>query len=266
MNSPTPAMTISVLTTVRNRERSIARSMRSILAQEHADFEYVIIDDGSDDDTVRIVSAFDDDRIRLHALPHAGRGAALNEGLRRCRGNLIAIMDSDDEAHPARLARQQQFMNEHPEVGMLGCHILQRDEGGNAQRVIAFPETHEEILHLMPVTCAVPFNSALIRRSVFDRAGVFLEGLPAAEDYEFALRALRVCRFHNLPEVLNTVQRSRDSMGVVESHAQNEITLAASRAFLDEEEVEASLFTSPEELRFARARVEYYLGELAIAR
>ena len=259
-------MNLSVLTTVYNRERSIARAVRSILAQEHAEFEYVIIDDGSTDGSAEEVSALNDARIRLHVRPHAGRGAALNEGLRRCRGELIAIMDSDDEAHPARLGRQLRYMQEHPDVGMLGCHILLREEDEDASRIVAFPETHEEIVHLMPVTSAVPFNSAMIRRTVFERAGNFREGLPAAEDYELQLRALRSCRFHNLPEVLNTVQRSRDSMGVVEDSAQNAITLEASRAFLAEEETRPALFDSVEAVRFARARAEYYLGDLAASR
>jgi glycosyltransferase involved in cell wall biosynthesis len=259
-------MTLSVLTTVYNRERSIARAVRSILAQDHAEFEYVIIDDGSTDGSVEEITALSDARIRLHALPHAGRGAALNEGLRRCRGDLIAIMDSDDEAHPSRFSRQLQFMHAHPDVGMLGCHILLRDEEGSAPRVVAFPETHEEIVHLMPVTSAVPFNSAMIRREVFERAGDFREGLPAAEDYELQLRALRVCRFHNLPDVLNTVQRSHDSMGVVENSAQNAITLDASRALLAEEEAQPTLFASVDAVRFARARAEYYLGDLTAAR
>lgn len=259
-------MTISVLTTVRNRERSILRAVRSILAQECTDFEYVIIDDGSTDGTAALLAALDDPRIRLHTLPHAGRGAALNEGLRRCRGDLIAIMDSDDEAHPARLARQKRFMHDHPDIGMLGCHILLREEHGADRRVIAFPERHEDILHLMPVTSAVPFNSSMIRRTVFERAGTFREGLPAAEDYEFQLRALEVCRFANLAEVLNTVQRSLDSMGVVENRAQNDITLAASRAFLEREERQRAVFTTAEDVRFARARAEYYLGDLAASR
>ena len=93
---------------------------------------------------------------------------------------------------------------------------------------------------------------------------IYLRSL--TEDYELQLRALRSCRFHNLPEVLNTVQRSRDSMGVVEDSAQNAITLEASRVFLAEEETRPALFDSVEAVRFARARAEYYLGDLAASR
>ncbi len=262
----TDAVTLSVLTTVYNRERSIARAVRSILAQTHADFEYVIVDDGSTDETAAIIEAMDDARIRLHRIAHAGRARALNEGLRHCRGQYIAIQDSDDEAQPERLKLQLRFMEEHPEVGMLGCRVLVRDESTGSQRVIAFPEHHDDILYLMPVTSAVPFNSSLIRRAMFDHVGNFREELAAGEDYDFQLRALRVCRVHNLPQTLNTVQRSRDSMGVVLEKTQDAVTLESSRRFLDAEEADPVHFTSRRDILFARARAEYYYGNARAAR
>jgi glycosyltransferase involved in cell wall biosynthesis len=259
-------MRVSVLTTVYNRERSIIRAVRSILTQSHTDFEYVIIDDGSTDETTARIEELDDARIRLIPLPHRGRAAALNEGFRQCRGDVIAIQDSDDESAAARLEQQLRFLEAHPEVGMVGCHLFHRDETSSATHTVAFPENHEDILHLMPVTSGIPFNSSLIRSSVFEAAGPFQEHLAAAEDYDFQLRALRHCRFHNLPLVLNTVQRSADSMGVVQENEQNRIALEASRGFLSEEEREPLIFTSPRALRFARARSEYYLGDSNTAR
>jgi len=259
-------VTLSVLTTVFDRERSIARAIRSILAQTCGDFEYVIIDDGSSDGSVAEIEALEDPRIRLHRIAHGGRARALNEGLRHCRGTYIAIQDSDDEAHPERLALQLCFLEGHPDVGMVGCHLLVRDETTGRQRSIAFPEHHDDILYLMPVTSAVPFNSSLIRREVFDRVGTFRDKLTAAVDYDFQMRALRTCRMHNLPRTLNTVQRSRDSMGVVLANTQQAVTLEASRRFLDAEEVDPVHFSSARDILFARARAEYYYGNARTAR
>ncbi|MCB2203440.1 glycosyltransferase [bacterium] len=259
-------MTLSVLTTVYNRERSILRAVESILRQEYADFEYVIVDDGSTDATMQRLASITDERVRVIARKHEGRAASLNAGLAACSGSLIAIMDSDDEAQADRLAKQLDFLEHQPDVAMLGCHVLVRDETTGKQRVIAFPEHHEDILHGMPVTSMLPFNSSIIRRQVFDTVGGFDEALPAGEDYAFQLRALRHFRFHNLPSVLNTVQRSFDSLGVASQQAQDRVTREASAAFLAEEQRDPCCFPSPRALEEAQARAAYYHGRIAEAR
>jgi glycosyltransferase involved in cell wall biosynthesis len=128
-------MNISVLMTAYNRRAYIGQAIESVLAQEGADFELIIVDDGSKDGTVDIVRAFArrDPRIVLHLnSENVGRTASLNIALSRARHDLVAIMDDDDVMLPSRLARHAEFMAAHPQVSVAAgwAHLI--DENGTA--------------------------------------------------------------------------------------------------------------------------------------
>ena len=106
---------ISVLMTSYNAEEYIADAVKSILAQTESDFECVIIDDGSTDDTIRIVEKFSDSRIRLIEAGRIGLARALNLGMRESRGEFIARHDADDLSHPRRFEIQKAVMQRFPD-------------------------------------------------------------------------------------------------------------------------------------------------------
>lgn len=119
---------ISVLMTVYNRETMVANAIRSILAQDFTDFEFVIVDDGSTDRTAAVVGAFADPRIRLVSLPvNCGIAMGRNVGLKCVRGDFVATMDSDDIAMPARLRRQYEFFQANPGIDIAGTNIIKVD-------------------------------------------------------------------------------------------------------------------------------------------
>lgn len=104
-------MKVSVLMPVWNREKYINECIDSILAQTFTDFELILVDDGSSDNTVNIIKEYSDSRIKLFECPHKGIVDALNFGLTQCTGEYVARMDSDDIMFPNRLKEQVEFLD-----------------------------------------------------------------------------------------------------------------------------------------------------------
>ncbi|MBR9977026.1 MAG: glycosyltransferase, partial [Bacteroidetes bacterium] len=202
----------SVVTTVYNREHTLARAMASVLTQSFTDFEYIIVDDGSTDASVHIAGSSGDPRVRLLRETHRGRPAALNTAFSHCRGRYILIQDSDDIALPERFSEQISYLEQHPETGLLGCDVLLTDPAETSRRILRMPREHDDIRHLMPLTNAVVFGACCIRVAHIPDTLRFDESMPAAEDFDFQLRLLRVTRFHNLPLLLLHIIETPDSL------------------------------------------------------
>lgn len=122
MKSPFIPLLISVCVPARNASPYIAECIESVLAQTFTDFELLIADDGSEDDTCAVVQRFADPRVRLLRLEH-NYVATRNRLLCEAQGKYIALLDSDDRMLPQRLALQFDFMERHPEVDALGANV-----------------------------------------------------------------------------------------------------------------------------------------------
>src|SRR4051812_6980517 len=116
---------LSVLLPCRDGARTLGMALASVLAQTFADFEVLLLDDGSTDDSLRITRSFGDSRIRiLSDGEHHGLVRRLNQGVRAAAGEYIARMDADDVSFPTRFARQVEFLDAHPRVDLLGCRAV----------------------------------------------------------------------------------------------------------------------------------------------
>src|SRR5688572_20456536 len=111
---------VTILMPAYNTALYISEAINSVLTQDFTDFELLIIDDGSTDDTVRIIKSFTDPRVRLIRQKHAGIAAALNRGLQEAEGEYIARFDADDICLPGRLCRQVDFLESHPDYVICG--------------------------------------------------------------------------------------------------------------------------------------------------
>lgn len=119
-NSVGHTPSVSVVMPLFNQERFVADAIKCILQQTFTDFELVVVDDGSTDQSVRIVESFDDSRIRIVRKPHSGFITTLARGYEEARGQLIARMDSDDMCSPERLEHQVRFLEKHLECAFVG--------------------------------------------------------------------------------------------------------------------------------------------------
>ena len=199
VSSVAAAPLVSVVLPVRDAAGTVARAVQGIRAQTLADWELVIVDDGSVDGTREILEEVRraDPRVRVLGRPRDGIVAALNAGVAAARGAFVARMDADDEAHPERLAEQAAFLGsaENQGIGVAGCLV----EHGGDPAVNAGYALHVDWLNSLTAPDEIALNrfvesplahpSVMFRRELVDRHGGYLEGL-FPEDYELWLRWL----------------------------------------------------------------------------
>jgi glycosyltransferase involved in cell wall biosynthesis len=195
---------LSVVTTVYNGEPYADRAIPSILAQTYDDFEWVIVDDGSQDRTPEILRdlAQRDSRVRVLSPGRLGLTAAANYGLEHARGEYIARQDFDDRSYADRLRLQVAFLDANPKVGVVGGYYILVDENRGERYVRMPPTEHHDIVPAMAKS--IPFANTIVafRRRVWVEAG----GYPEVADLEDLLLWLSAAklgwRFANIPEVL----------------------------------------------------------------
>ncbi|CAN5188047.1 glycosyltransferase [soil metagenome] len=194
---------ISVILPAYNAEEFIAEAIISILKQSYSDFELIIINDGSTDTTTQIISSFSNERIVLvnHSV-NKGLIASLNEGISISKGEYIARMDADDVSYSERFKKQIEFMDKHPETGILGTSVTYF--GKNVVRKNQVILTASEELKSRFLFSS-PFNhpTVFIRKSVLDKFGFqYNQEYIHAEDYALWYHMLRKTEFANLNEAL----------------------------------------------------------------
>ena len=182
---------VSIIIPTYNRAHRVTQAVDSVLAQTYTDFELMVVDDGSTDDTTDRLAAYGD-RIRVVRQDNLGASAARNAGIRRAKGRYIAFLDSDDLWKPDKLAVQIDLVSRDRSVKI--CYTeeiwIRRGRRVNPRKKHA-KHSGWILKELLPL-CLVSPSSVLIAREVFDRVGLFDESLPACEDYDLWLRIGRL--------------------------------------------------------------------------
>ncbi len=195
---------VSVVSTVYNGRPYFERAIPGILAQNFDDFEFIVVDDGSDDGTLDGLHelARQDSRVRVFAPGRLGAAAAYNYGVAQAQGEYIARQDFDDCSYPNRLRVQADYLDRHPEVGVVGAYYVLVDENRGERYVRMPPTEHEAIVTAMARYIPLAHSIATFRRRVWVEAG----GYPVVKnliDLRFWVRAGKLgWRFANVPEVL----------------------------------------------------------------
>ena len=191
---------------VRDGQRWLRAAVDSVLAQTFADFELLIIDDGSTDETPRILAEYDtrDRRVRVLTQGQEGLAHALNRGLAAAAGSLIARLDADDEALPQRLRHQVDYLHAHPDIVLLGSWAQVIDEQGRVMHRRLRPPTESRSLAevVLPRTNPFVHSSVMFRAAAARGAGGYRPALEMAEDYDLWLRLCERGQIAILPEIL----------------------------------------------------------------
>ncbi len=197
---------LSVLMPTYNNAKYLSIAIDSILEQTFSDYEFIIADDGSSDNTSKILREYvkRDSRIRTIKNPkNLGRAGARNSALTaKPKGDFIAIMDSDDISMPDRFSKQIHFLKENPNIVALGTQVMNVDENNNAtQEQTHLPETHASLIWTM--LYSVPFcnPSVMMRKRAATSVGQYKIDSPV-EDAEYWTRLAFKGKFANLPETL----------------------------------------------------------------
>ena len=185
---------LSVLLPTRNAGCYLQQAVDSILSQTYSDFELLVIDDGTTDDSLKQLDARDP-RLRVVSSDGEGIVAALNTGARHASGEMFARMDADDIALPQRFERQLGYLDAYPEVGIVGAQVDIFHDGQPVgegykryQSWINGLVNPEQIARAIFIESPIPHPTAIIRRSVFERLGGYRDS-EWAEDYDLWLRA-----------------------------------------------------------------------------
>jgi cellulose synthase/poly-beta-1,6-N-acetylglucosamine synthase-like glycosyltransferase len=188
---------VSVICTARNAAATIAATLDSILAQDMPDWEMVIVDDGSTDETVTVVSRYAraDPRIRLVTTGGIGRGRALNRAIAEAKADLVANLDADDESHPCRLRCQLEALERHPDFDLLCTDYVAILGYGSPQ----WPNhLGSAALPVVNVTSRLMFenpvihSSALMKKSLLRKIGGYSETRNTQLDYDLWVRLATV--------------------------------------------------------------------------
>jgi len=196
--------TVSVIIPTYNRAHLIGRAIKSVLNQTYHDFELIVVDDGSKDNTEEVVKRFKDERIRYTRHDkNKGGGAARNTGIKIARGKFIAFLDSDDQWLPQKLEKQiVMFEKKSEKIGVIYtglffvnnvykkiCLWIPQKEG-NISKDIIFKNYVGSL------------STVIIRRECFEKCGLFDESLPACQDWDIYIRLAKRCHFTFIKEPL----------------------------------------------------------------
>lgn len=220
---------VSVLMPVYNGEPFLGQAIESILQQTFADFEFIIINDGSTDRSAEIVQSYADSRIRYFENErNIGLTRSLNHGLSLVQGPYIARMDADDVSLPQRLGKQVDFLDAHPDVGVVGTAMQIIDEQSNVDHTWHSPTTHEMLRWCLCLYDPIAHPTVLMRRKVVEQVGGYRAEMVTAQDYDLWRRLSAVCRLANLPDVLLYLRRHETSVTMVHlaEHRQNRVKVS----------------------------------------
>ena len=190
----------------------LTSAVESILAQTFENFEFVIVDDGSEDESADYLDSLTDVRVKVFHEKNRGTAGASNFGLKHCRRKYVARMDADDISIASRLEKQYAFLEANPQVSLVGSQIQVVSEKG-AGMVVAIPTTHESIMNaLLSLNHGMNHGSCCYRNDLINRIGGYWDKHRTFDDWDMFLRMSEVGELANLPEVLYQYRTLPDSL------------------------------------------------------
>lgn len=214
---------VSVVMNTHNYGKFIKEAIDSILNQTYSNFELIIIDDASTDNTLEIINAYQDERIALITRSECtcSGNYARNDGFEIAQGSLIAISDADDVNVPTRLSLQVNYLQNHKSIDLLGGAFIQSDEN---LKPIARPQIQPRFKHqtqyrhaLLKGRCMITNGTMMFRKHVLEKLHGYHNYMSSA-DYEFQIRASRYYNFYNLKDVL--IYRRKHPNSVTRTYGQ----------------------------------------------
>lgn len=193
---------VSVIIPTFNRAGYIEEAVRSVLSQAYRKLEVIVVDDGSTDDTERIIEAISDSRLHYVRQLKSGRSKARNRALSIARGDYIAFLDSDDLYLPGKIELQVAYLDTHPAVKMIYTSAYCIDAAGemleHKYEAAVSGMIYEKIAFFVPVTITLP--TVMVRKEIFSHVGGFDENMDRFEDTDMWRRISRSCRIDAMPE------------------------------------------------------------------
>ena len=202
-------MQVSVIIPTYNRAQRLGKAIDSVLAQSHQDFELIVVDDGSEDNTDELIENYNSDIVYIRQ-ENSGAAAARNRGIEKARYNLLAFLDSDDWFAENKLKTQIEAMNRNPSCLISHTNEIWYRNGQILNQKLKHKKSSGDIFAQSLELCAVGMSTIMIHKEIFDLYGFFDEGYPCCEDYEFWLRISAEEKFLLVEEPLTLKDGGRD--------------------------------------------------------
>ncbi len=255
--------TVSVLLPVYNAADTIGYAIKSILNQTHINFELIIIDDGSTDNSSDVISKIIDSRIKYFYKEHDGLSEALNYGLSLCSNEIVFRMDADDIALPNRLEVQLRVFENCSRNTILSCRYA-LFSGMNVWGIVKSPTGHNEILKRLPLQNEITHSGVVFNKSfVLENGGYSKQPF---EDYELWLRLSTKAEFKIVPEVLMLVLYNNKSLARKGISHQNGLVYSLVTSYFKNFRTYTRFGLNENEIDNVEAWREYFFGNKISAR
>jgi glycosyltransferase involved in cell wall biosynthesis len=202
---------VSVIMACYNSSAYLDEAINSILSQTFHNFELIIVDDCSVDNTIKIANYYksQDDRILVLPLPtNSGAASARNAGIQIAQGGWIAILDSDDIALPSRLKEQMELANSDPDLVLIGSNTILIDKHGNLIESYKYPTDHKNLSNRLYTMSAFPPHSSMVyKRDAFNILSGFNPRFPPSEDNDLCIRLSEVGKIGSVDLTLVKVRK-----------------------------------------------------------
>lgn len=205
---------VSVVLPVYNCPGLVTEAIESILRQTWEDFELILIDDGSTDETLSVLKQHNDPRIRLVTQSNRGLAATLNRGIELARGRYIARQDQDDISYPERFAKQVAYLEANTACALVGTWAEIWRENARTRRRHKHPSSNSRLKYELLLNNPFVHSSVMLRRSALEQVGGYAtdQTRQPPEDYELWSRLARQWEVANIPEVLHVYREVEGSM------------------------------------------------------
>jgi glycosyltransferase involved in cell wall biosynthesis len=206
--------TVSIVLPVYNCPQYVGAAIESMLAQSFTDYEMVVIDDGSRDETLSVVRRYTDPRIHIYTQANQGLAATLNRGIELARGRYIARQDQDDISLPERLTAQVTYLEANRSCGLVGTWAEIWREGVKTEREHRHPSDDSSLKFELLLNNPFVHSSVMLRKAALDKVGGYSvdKGRQPPEDYELWSRIAREYEVANIPEALHRYREVAGSM------------------------------------------------------
>ena len=206
---------VSVIMPVYNAEKFLDRAIQSILNQTYDKWELLLIDDGSTDNSLKLIKKFSDPRIRFFVNEkNSGIAQSTNRGVDESRGEYIALLDDDDEAINNRLALQVEYMEEHPDIAILGGRSIDMDENDKILSLKGSVRNNPKLIKAMLLFGNVDFynGTAMIRKKfIVDNQLRYRDGCYGMQDYRFYIESSKCGKITTLDQYLLKYRKHEDN-------------------------------------------------------
>ncbi|MBN2644200.1 MAG: glycosyltransferase [Desulfuromonadaceae bacterium] len=255
---------VSVIIPAYNAAAYLAKALQSLARQTYQNFEIIVVDDGSTDNSTVIVQRFPN--VRYHYQENQGEAAARNKGMELARGQFLAFLDADDWYEPSKLEKQVRFLHQHPHMDVVYCDFRTYDEKSGRYSVLPAepyqPERANFLARVLFRQILPNLACSMLRRACYTAGCRFKPGLRHAPDYDFCLQLLEQFTFGYLQEPLYGYRRHAGN--VTNAHAQqkaSEVRITRGLGLEKINHIVAQSTFSSEEKNLLLARILLKIGE-----